>query len=114
MRVRALTYTNKGGEKRLQLEMILLDGGVTVSRTANDLVRYHGKMMIIDARVVHVYGFNFTRLDVDKSRSRASSPGIPGRAGEAIWPFDADFDRKVGTPRAATGSSSALRTRVRG
>src|ERR1700730_18029575 len=71
VRVRALTaYTNKGGEKRLrQLEMVLLDGGVTVSRTANDLVRYHGKMMIVDGRLLHVYGFNFTSLDITKSRS---------------------------------------------
>src|SRR5580704_18113512 len=96
VRVRALTaYTNKGGEKRLrELEMILLDGGVTVSRTANDLVRYHGKMMIVDGRVPHLYGFNFTRLDLDKSRSF----GVVTRNGrvvqEAIRLFDADFDRK--------------------
>src|SRR5437762_3228058 len=46
IRVRALTAsTNKGGAKRLrELEMVLLQGGVTVSRTANDLVRYHGKL----------------------------------------------------------------------
>jgi cardiolipin synthase len=39
--VRALTaHTNRGGEKRLRrLEMQLLEGGVTVSRTADDLVR---------------------------------------------------------------------------
>ena len=96
VRVRALTaYTNKGGEKRLrQLEMILLDGGVTVSRTANDLVRYHGKMMIVDGRLLHVYGFNFTRLDVDKSRSFGIVTRNPRVVQEAIRLFDADFDRK--------------------
>src|SRR3954451_4291839 len=69
--VRALTaHTNHGGAKVLRkLEMQLLEGGVTVSRTADDLVRYHGKMMIVDNRVLHVYGFNFTHLDIDKSRS---------------------------------------------
>src|SRR5690349_16323496 len=51
--VRALTaHTNRGGEKNLRkLEMQLLAGGVTVSRTADDLVRYHGKMMIVDSRI---------------------------------------------------------------
>src|SRR6185503_19934729 len=69
--VRALTaHTNRGGTKSLRkLEMLLLEAGVTVSRTADDLVRYHGKMMIIDNKVLHVYGFNFTGLDMLKSRS---------------------------------------------
>src|ERR1700752_4664151 len=42
--VRALTaHTNRGGQKSLRkLEMQLLEGGVTVSRTADDLLRYHG------------------------------------------------------------------------
>src|SRR5947208_6189590 len=46
--VRALTaHQNRGGTKSLRkLEMHLLEGGVTVSRSADDLVRYHGKMMI--------------------------------------------------------------------
>src|SRR5215472_6952942 len=69
--VRALTaHQNRGGTKSLRkLEMGLLAGGVTVSRTADDLVRYHGKMMLIDGEWLHVYGFNFTHLDIDKSRS---------------------------------------------
>src|SRR5947209_19712303 len=69
--VRALTaHQNRGGTKSLRkLEMELLEGGVTVSRTADDLVRYHGKMLIVDGRILHIYGFNFTRLDIEKSRS---------------------------------------------
>ena len=68
--VRALiAHTNSGGEKSLRkLEMRLLEGGVAVSRTADDLVRYHGKLMIVDHRVLHVYGFNYTRLDMKRSR----------------------------------------------
>ena len=68
--VRALVaHTNRGGEKRLrQIEQRMLDAGVTVSRTADDLVRYHGKVLIVDRAEVHVYGFNFTALDL-KSRS---------------------------------------------
>jgi len=64
--VRALiAHTNRGGEKSLRkLEMRLLERGITVSRTADDLVRYHGKMMVIDRRTLHVYGFNFTGLDI--------------------------------------------------
>jgi cardiolipin synthase len=68
--VRALiAHTNSGGEKRLrQVEQRMLDAGVTVSRTADDLVRYHGKMLIVDREELHVYGFNYTALDL-KSRS---------------------------------------------
>jgi phosphatidylserine/phosphatidylglycerophosphate/cardiolipin synthase-like enzyme len=68
--VRALiAHTNSGGEKRLrQLEQRMLDAGVTVSRTADDLVRYHGKVLIADRSALHVYGFNYTALDL-KSRS---------------------------------------------
>jgi phosphatidylserine/phosphatidylglycerophosphate/cardiolipin synthase-like enzyme len=100
VRVRALTaYTNKGGEKRLRkLEMVLLDGGVTVSRTASDLVRYHGKMMILDGRVLHVYGFNFTRLDIEKSRSFGIVTRHRRLVQEAVRLFDADFDRQPYTP----------------
>src|SRR6202035_5322264 len=50
--VRALiACTNRGGEKRLrELETRLLAAGVTVARTADDLVRYHAKYMIGDHR----------------------------------------------------------------
>src|SRR5580693_9034911 len=63
--VRALiAYTNRGGEKGLRaLEMRLLAAGVTVARTADDLVRYHGKMMIIDESELFLMAFNFTMLD---------------------------------------------------
>ena len=69
--VRALiAHTNKGGEKQLRkLEMRLLAAGVTVSRSADDFLRYHGKMLLIDGRQLHVNGFNFTWLDIDRSRS---------------------------------------------
>ena len=44
-----IAYTNRGGENGLRkLEMRLLAEGVTVSRTADDLARYHAKYMIID------------------------------------------------------------------
>ena len=68
--VRALiAHTNRGGEKSLRrLELRLLDAGVTVARTADDLPRYHGKLLIVDD-VLYVFGFNYTKLDIEKSRS---------------------------------------------
>jgi phosphatidylserine/phosphatidylglycerophosphate/cardiolipin synthase-like enzyme len=98
--VRALTaHTNRGGEKHLRhLEMQLLEGGVTVSRTADDLVRYHGKMMIVDGRVLHMYGFNFTTLDIEKSRSFGISTRNRRLVHEAMKLFAADFDRQPYKP----------------
>ncbi|HEY6212721.1 MAG TPA: phospholipase D-like domain-containing protein [Vicinamibacterales bacterium] len=94
--VRALTaHQNRGGTKSLRkLEMELLAGGVTVSRTADDLVRYHGKMMIIDGRVLHVYGFNFTRLDIEKSRSFGIITKNKKLLAAASKLFEADFERQ--------------------
>ncbi len=95
VRVRALTaHTNRGGTKGLRkLEMLLLEGGVTVSRTADDLVRYHGKMMIVDCKLLHVYGFNFTGLDIAKSRSFGVISKNEKLVSEASKLFMADFDR---------------------
>ena len=98
--VRVLTAnTNKGGEKRLrELELRLLDGGVTVSRSADDLVRYHGKMMISDGRVLHVYGYNFTRLDIEKTRSFGVITRNRRLVREATKLFEDDFNRRPYTP----------------
>ncbi len=98
--VRALTaHTNRGGDKHLRrLELELLQGGVTVSRTADDLVRYHGKMMIVDNRVLHVFGFNFTTLDLEKSRSFGVTSRNRRLVQEAAKLFAADFDRQSYTP----------------
>ena len=95
VRVRALTaHQNRGGTKSLrQLEMSLLEAGVTVSRTADDLVRYHGKMLVIDNKHLHVYGFNFTGLDIAKSRSFGVVSKNKRLIYEANKLFTADFDR---------------------
>lgn len=68
--VRALiAHTNRGGEPRLRkLEQRLLKAGVTVSRTHDALVRYHGKLLTIDRRRVFILGFNYTAADLE-SRS---------------------------------------------
>ena len=94
--VRALiAHTNKGGEKSLRkLEMQLLEAGVTVSRTADDLVRYHGKLMIVDRRALHVYGFNLTRLDIKRSRSFGIVTRNKRLVDEALKLFEADSARQ--------------------
>jgi phosphatidylserine/phosphatidylglycerophosphate/cardiolipin synthase-like enzyme len=94
--VRALiAHTNSGSDKVLRkLELRLLAAGVTVSRTAEDLVRYHAKMMIVDQRILHVYGFNFTRLDMVKSRSLGVTTKNEKLVQEAIKLFRADDSRQ--------------------
>ena len=94
--VRALTaHQNRGGTKSLRkLEMNLLECGVTVSRTASDLIRYHGKMLIVDGKILHVYGFNFTRLDIEKSRSFGVITKNKKLLAAAMKLFEADFERQ--------------------
>ena len=97
--VRALiAHTNRGGEKTLRkLEMRLLDAGLTVTRTAGELIRYHGKMMVIDQRVLHLYGFNFTSLDINRSRSFGVTTRHHALVREALKLFEADSARQAYT-----------------
>ncbi len=97
--VHALTaFTNRGGEKTLRaLELRLLAAGVTVDRTADDLVRYHGKMMIIDRRVLFVLAFNYTQIDIERSRSFGFILKDPRLVREAGKLFDADCQRQLYT-----------------
>lgn len=97
--VRALiAHTNRGGEKMLRrLELRLLDAGVTVARTADDLPRYHGKMMVIDD-TLHVFGFNYTRLDIEKSRSFGIVTDDAVLVKEACALFEADSTRQPYKP----------------
>ena len=98
--VRALiAHTNRGGEKNLRkLELRLLECGVTVSRTADDLPRYHGKMMIVDGEALHAYGFNYTKLDMDKSRSFGVITRNKRLVQEALKLFEADTTRQPYSP----------------
>lgn len=97
--VRALiAHTNRGGEGRLRrLEQRLLEAGVLVSRSADDLLRYHGKYMIADA-TLHLLGFNFTKLDMDRSRSFAVSTKDHRSVQEALKLFEADLSRQPYSP----------------
>ena len=65
-----IAFTNRGGEKNLRkLEMRFLEKGITVARTADDLVRYHGKMMVVDGKELYLLTYNFTHLDTERSRT---------------------------------------------
>jgi phosphatidylserine/phosphatidylglycerophosphate/cardiolipin synthase-like enzyme len=97
--VRALiAHTNRGGEKNLRkLELRLLAAGVTVARTADDLTRYHGKMLIVDD-TLYVLGFNFTHLDIERSRSFGLVTSDKRLVKEASSLFQADATRQQYTP----------------
>ena len=97
--VRALiAHTNSGGEKRLrQLELRMLQAGVTVTRTADDLSRYHGKLLIVDREELHVYGFNFSSLDI-KSRSLGVIARDRRFVQEALRLFESDVARQEFEP----------------
>jgi len=94
--VRALiAHKNSGGEKTLRkLELRLLAAGVNVSRTSDDLVRYHGKMMIVDGRILYVFGFNFIALDIAKTRSFGIVTKNRRLVQEAVKLFEADSARQ--------------------
>jgi phosphatidylserine/phosphatidylglycerophosphate/cardiolipin synthase-like enzyme len=94
--VRALiAHTNRGGEKSLRkLELKMLAAGVIVARTAGELARYHGKMMIVDDEL-YVLGFNYTKLDIDKSRSLGIVTKDPKLVKEATALFEADSTRQA-------------------
>jgi phosphatidylserine/phosphatidylglycerophosphate/cardiolipin synthase-like enzyme len=94
--VRAIiAHTNRGGEKSLRkLELKMLAAGVIVARTAGEFARYHGKMMIVDDEL-YVLGFNYTKLDIDKSRSLGIVTRDPKLLKEAAALFEADCTRQA-------------------
>jgi cardiolipin synthase A/B len=97
--VRALiAHTNRGGEKNLRkLELRLLEAGVTVARTADDLTRYHGKMLRIDDELL-LFAFNYTKLDTEKCRSFGVSTRDKRLVKEACALFEADSTRQTYVP----------------
>ena len=93
-----VAHTNRGGEAALRrLEQRLLAAGATVSRTGDDLARYHAKYMVVD-NVLHVLGFNLTKLDILKSRSFAVSTKDRRSVQEALKLFAADSSRQPYEP----------------
>ena len=101
VRVTALiAFANRGGEKRLrQLESRCLAAGIIVARTADDLIRYHGKYILIDRRILYVLSFNFTTLDIDHSRGFGVFTSRPDCLQEAANLFTADCTRTRYAPK---------------
>jgi phosphatidylserine/phosphatidylglycerophosphate/cardiolipin synthase-like enzyme len=89
-----IAYVNRGGEKHLRaLEMRFLDAGITVARTADDLIRYHDKLIIFDRKTLFMLSFNFTHLDIDHSRGFGIVTSNSKIVQEAIKLFEADCTR---------------------
>jgi cardiolipin synthase len=95
-----IAFANRGGEQRLrQLELRFLAAGIIVARTAGDLIRYHGKYVLIDRRVLYVLSFNFTHLDIDHSRGFGIVTSQPKCLQEAAKLFRADCTRSRYMPK---------------
>lgn len=116
-----IAHTTGGGAKRLRkLELDLLAAGVTVSRTDDDLLRYHNKMVLVDRDTLYALAFNFTRIDIEKSRSMGVATKNKAVVAEAIRLFEADSTRKpytascdcflVSPENARTGLSKFIRS----
>jgi len=94
-----IAHTNRAGEANLRkLELRLLAAGVTVARTADDLVRYHGKFMIVDRRELYLLAFNLTYLDIERSRSFGIVTHSRSLVAEAAKLFEADAKRNPYEP----------------
>jgi cardiolipin synthase A/B len=107
-----IAHTNRGGEKNLRdLEMRLLAAGVTVSRTDDELVRYHGKLMIVDRRTLYLLAFNFTYLDIERSRSFGIVTSNKQHVQEAMKLFEADTRRHPYIPGSQTFLVSPVNAR---
>jgi cardiolipin synthase A/B len=107
-----IASTNRGGVQNLRdLEMRLLAAGVTVSRTDNDLVRYHGKLMIVDRRVLFLLAFNYTWLDMEHSRSFGIVTTNKKHVDQAAKLFEADAKRQPYTAASGTFVVSPVNAR---
>jgi phosphatidylserine/phosphatidylglycerophosphate/cardiolipin synthase-like enzyme len=89
-----VAHTTSKSEKPLRkLESRLLEYGATVARTDDDMVRYHGKLLLIDKKILFVLGFNYTSLDTRRSRSFGVMTRNTATAREAQRLIEADEDR---------------------
>jgi phosphatidylserine/phosphatidylglycerophosphate/cardiolipin synthase-like enzyme len=109
-----IAFTNRGGEKNLRkLEMRFLEKGITVARTADDLVRYHGKMMIVDGRDLYLLTYNFTHLDTERSRSFGIATRNRELVKEASRLFECDTKRQPYSARCDKFVVSPVNARPR-
>jgi phosphatidylserine/phosphatidylglycerophosphate/cardiolipin synthase-like enzyme len=98
-----IAHINGSGEESLRkLEMRLLAAGITVARTSGGLVRYHAKLMVIDRSELYLLAFNFTRLDIKRSRSFGIVTKDPKLVREALKLVEADAKRQPYEPGLST------------
>lgn len=94
-----ITYTNREDLRDIKkLERRMTQRGVTVTRTAEDLIRYHSKLMIIDRRLLYLLTFNFTFLDIHHSRSFGMVTEEAALVNEAVRLFEIDALRQAAKP----------------
>jgi phosphatidylserine/phosphatidylglycerophosphate/cardiolipin synthase-like enzyme len=97
-----IAHTNHGGAARLRkLEERLLGAGATVDRTGDTFIRYHGKFMIVDRTTLLVLGFNYTLMDITRSRSFGIVTKNRKTVLDAVKLFEADCARH---PYVAAGA----------
>ena len=98
-----IAHTARGGEKALRkLEQRLLEIGATVSRSADDLVRYHGKIMIVDRETLFVLGYNLTRARHRPAAAASASPPRKPRPGARRR---SSCSRRTSTASPTTGNA---------
>jgi phosphatidylserine/phosphatidylglycerophosphate/cardiolipin synthase-like enzyme len=104
VRVTALiAFANRGGEQNLRkLELRFLAAGIIVARSSDDLTRYHDKYLVIDRRVLYMLSFNFTHLDIDRSRGFGIMSTNVSWVREAVKLFRADCTRTAYAPKTET------------
>ena len=109
-----IAHTNSEGPRSLRkLELDLLAAGITVARTADDLVRYHAKFFIIDCRP----GFH-PRVQLHRARHQQEPELRRGGAHaanvqELLTLFEADAGRQPYKPGVADLLVSPLNARDR-
>jgi cardiolipin synthase len=109
-----IAHANSEGDRRLRkLELDLLAAGITVARTADDLVRYHAKFLVVDRSRAFILGFNFTALDINRSRSFGIELRTRRIVQELLTLFEADAGRQPYTPAVADLLVSPLNARDR-
>jgi len=99
VRVRALNAQPSAARRR-KLEERLLAAGVTLARTADELLRYHGKFMIVDDEL-HMYAFNFTKRDIGGCRSFGVATRDRRVLQDAARLFEADSTHQPYEPGAS-------------
>ena len=98
-----IAFANRGGERSLRkLELRFLDAGIIVARSADDLIRYHDKYVVIDRRVLYMLSFNFTHVDIGHSRGFGIETTNANWVHEGVRLFRADCTRTKYAPKTET------------